>query len=253
MAYVGSKARLAPIFIPLFNSIIERKNCTIYIEPFVEGGNIFDGISCDEKIGYDKSKTLIALFNQGIEDLSKIPEQCDKELWDKAKSEYRQLSPQTLPDYLIGAVQFFGSYGAKGFQGGWANNINGRIYYNERYRNFKKQMERLRNTGGKFINAEYQNIEIPNNAFVYCDPPYSGTISYDFEDKYFNHTVYWNWVREISKRAYVICSEQSCPNDFEIVWKGELARWVSSKNNVKGNEILCVYKNGLLKSEDIVL
>ena len=59
--------------------------------------------------------------------------------------------------------------------------------------------------------------------------------------------------REIGKCAYVICSEQSCPNDFEIVWKGELARWVSPKNNVKGNEILCIYKNSLLKSEDIIL
>ena len=35
MVYVGSKARLAKTFIPLFNNIIENKNVTTYIEPFV--------------------------------------------------------------------------------------------------------------------------------------------------------------------------------------------------------------------------
>lgn len=66
-----------------------------------------------------------------------------------------------------------------------------------------------------------------------------------------DHSDYWNWVRGISKDSYVLCSEQQCPDDFEIVWSGELIRNVSSKNNVLGKEILCIYKEGLLKKEDL--
>jgi site-specific DNA-adenine methylase len=37
MVYPGSKSRLAPIFIPMLNKLIESKNITSYIEPFVGG------------------------------------------------------------------------------------------------------------------------------------------------------------------------------------------------------------------------
>ena len=56
-------------------------------------------------------------------------------------------------------------------------------------------------------------------------------------------------MRNISKNNYVICSEEQCPEDFEIVWSGELNRLVHSDNNYKGNEILCIYNNGLLRND----
>ena len=40
MVYVGSKSRLAPIFVPMFNNLIKDLNINTYIEPFV-GGQIF--------------------------------------------------------------------------------------------------------------------------------------------------------------------------------------------------------------------
>ena len=75
MVYVGSKSRLAPIFVPMFNNLIKDLNINTYIEPFVGGANIFDKIICENKYGYDKSKTLIALFNQGLNDIDVIPEE----------------------------------------------------------------------------------------------------------------------------------------------------------------------------------
>lgn len=73
MVYPGSKNRLAIYFVPLLQGIIEKYNITTYIEPFVGGANIFDKIKCENKFAYDKSKTLIALFNQGLKDASVIP------------------------------------------------------------------------------------------------------------------------------------------------------------------------------------
>lgn len=252
MVYPGSKSRLAPIFIPMLNKLIKSKNITSYIEPFVGGGNIFDGIVCQEKIGYDKSRTLIALFNQGLENINAIPEEGSREWWDAAKAQYRGEVPQSMPDWKIGAIQYFASFGTRGFPGGFANNKNGKDYYNERFRNFKSQIKRLKQTGGKFVCGEYVDIDIPSGSLVYCDPPYMGTkpYGYSFEND-FDHSDYWNWVREISKDSYVVCSEQQCPDDFEIIWSGKLIRNVSSKNNVLGKEILCIYKEGLLKKEDL--
>ena len=165
-------------------------------------------------------------------------------------AEYKGEIPQTLEDWEIGAIQFFASFGTRGFPGGYANNKHNKNYYNERYRNFKKQIELLKQTGGVFINKSYMDIEVPDGSLIYCDPPYMGTkpYGYAFEND-FNHSDYWNWVRNISKNNYVICSEEQCPEDFEIVWNGELTRLVHSDNNYKGNEILCIYDDGLLKSD----
>ena len=250
MVYVGSKSRLAPIFVPMFNNLIKDLNINTYIEPFVGGANIFDKIICENKYGYDKSKTLIALFNQGLNDIDVIPEEGSRAWWDKAKAEYKGEIPQTLEDWEIGAIQFFASFGTRGFPGGYANNKHNKDYYNERYRNFKKQIELLKQTGGVFINKSYMDIEVPDGSLIYCDPPYMGTkpYGYAFEND-FNHSDYWNWVRNISKNNYVICSEEQCPEDFEIVWNGELTRLVHSDNNYKGNEILCIYDDGLLKND----
>ena len=118
MVYPGSKSRLAPIFIPMLNGLIKNKNITSYIEPFVGGGNIFDGIVCQEQIGYDKSRTLIALFNQGLENINAIPEEGSREWWDAAKAQYRGEVPQSMPNWKIGAIQYFASSGTRGFPDG---------------------------------------------------------------------------------------------------------------------------------------
>lgn len=251
MVYPGSKNRLAIYFVPLFQKIIEKYDIKTYIEPFVGGANIFDKIKCENKIAYDKSQTLIALFNQGLKDASIIPAHGSREWWDEAKAQYKGEKSRTMPDWEIGAIQFFASFGTRGFPGGFANNKNEKDYYNERYRNFIEQLGTLRRTGGKFYCKEYKNIEIPQRSLVYCDPPYEGTkpYGYSFENS-FNHKEYWNWIRDISKNNYVICSEQQCPQDFQIIWSGELTRMVSSENNYKSSEILCIYKNGLLKEND---
>lgn len=249
MVYPGSKNRLSTYFVPLFQKIIEEYNIQTYIEPFVGGANIFDKIVCQNKFAYDKSRTLIALFNQGLEDLSVIPMHGNREWWDAAKSQYKGEVPQTMPDWKIGAIQFFASFGTRGFPGGYANNKNGKDYYNERYRNFTEQLKILHHNGGVFECKEYQNIKIPDGSFVYCDPPYEGTKPYGYRfENDFNHKEYWNWVRNISENNYVICSEQSCPEDFQVVWRGELTRMVSSENDYVGKEILCIYKDGLLKN-----
>ena len=49
--------------------------------------------------------------------------------------------------------------------------------------------------------------------FIYLDPPYAGTKQYNVS-RNFNHTIFWQIVRELSKNNYVLVSEQNAPDDF---------------------------------------
>lgn len=59
----------------------------------------------------------------------------------------------------------------------------------------------------------------------------------------YNH--FWNWVREMSKNNYVFVSEQTAPEDFEIIWEMEVKRSVGKDNSFKATEKLFRYKEGL--------
>ena len=61
MQYVGSKNRLSKDLVPIIQSYI-TKDTKGYLEPFVGGANIIDKIKCDNKIGCDIHKELIALL-----------------------------------------------------------------------------------------------------------------------------------------------------------------------------------------------
>ena len=187
------------------------------LNPSQGGGNIIDKIQCQNKIGADKNKILIALFKQGQEDFSKIPTSCTREQFNEARDIYKNRLDSDIPLYVQGAYAFFHSFAAQGFAGSYAEGGRGRDIYDERYRNFQNQLPNLKDVN--FICCDYKELEIPDKSLVYCDPPYEGTRHYGYawERKGFIHEEYWDWVRELSKRCYVVCSEQSLPDDFKTI------------------------------------
>lgn len=62
-------------------------------------------------------------------------------------------------------------------------------------------------------NMSYNEVEIPKNAIIYCDPPYQGTAEY--KEGGFNHKLFWDWARDISKTNKIYISEYSAPTDFK--------------------------------------
>ena len=103
-------------------------------------------------------------------------------------------------------------------------------YNNEGYRNAMKQRESKLYRDIFFSEKDYLSynpfyIEKKDKLpLFYCDPPYEGTkpYGYSFETS-FNYKQYWDWVRELSKGAYVVCSEQNFPDDFIVIWEKETA------------------------------
>lgn len=77
-----------------------------------------------------------------------------------------------------------------------------------------QQLEQLEQLNITWSSLSYEQVKIPESSIVYCDPPYKGTAEYLTE---FNHTDFWNWVRESKHPVFV--SEYTVPHDFKVILK----------------------------------
>lgn len=78
-----------------------------------------------------------------------------------------------------------------------------------------------------------------------CDPPYAGAKKYGYAGQTdFDYEYFWNWVRELSKNNFVFVSEQTAPDDFEVVWKKEVKRTTNKTNDFQATEHLFKWKDG---------
>jgi len=114
-----------------------------------------------------------------------------------------------------------------------------------------QSLERLESLGSlqslgscKLTSLDYAEVDIPNNAIVYCDPPYQWTTTY--AEWWFNYVEFWDYIRKISKTNKVFISEYNAPDYFETIYefsqKSSLAWWFQSHNN-QPNEKLFTLKH----------
>ena len=134
MWYMGSKNRLSKYLVPIIESYIDEKT-EGYMEPFVGGANIIDKVNCDNKIGYDVHKELVALLNY-IKVNDDIPEIITEEEYEKVKN-----NKEDYEDWYVGLVGFCSTFGAKYF-GGYARSKKDKFNGEKSYlaiKNLKKQ------------------------------------------------------------------------------------------------------------------
>lgn len=243
MVYMGSKAKYAGHIVPILQNEIDKTGATLYIEPFVGGANVIDKIRCEQRIGYDRSETLIALLNQARDNFDALPEDGNREMWDEGKAYVKDgVPPTTMSLADIGAIEFFASFSNGGFPRGYAKNTSTRNYYKEAYRNMKAQAPNLKDI--EFYQQNYWELNPDiSGAVIYCDPPYQGTKFYGYaKEPKMDYEQFWNWVREISVNNSVFISEQTAPDDFEVVWEQEVKRTAGKDNNFKAVEKLFKWK-----------
>lgn len=243
--YMGSKSKYASSIVPILQKYIDDNKIDTYIECFVGGANVIDKIQCKNRIGYDRSDTLIVLLTQMRDNFDDVLKDGNRELWDKGKEYVKSgAKPEDMSLAEIGAMEFFASFSNGGFPRGYAKNTTTRNYYNEAYRNAENQAPKLK--GINFNCQNYWELEPVSNAVIYLDPPYAGTKIYGYANQpKMNYTHFWNWVRELSKDNYVFISEQSAPEDFEVIWQQDVKRTTNKENNFKATEKLFRYKDGL--------
>lgn len=200
---MGSKNKIAKHILPIM--LAERKPYQWWVEPFVGGANMIDKV-VGNRLGNDIHEFLIALL-VALRDGYIPPTDISKELYYAVKSK-----PQDYPKELVGFVGFLCSFGGK-WWGGYAFNKNGNNYAESGSRCLVKQAKNL--DGIVFKSGCYLELEIPENSFIYCDPPYANTQEYKDD---FNHDIFWDWCRTQTKSGHtVFISEYSAPSDFVCV------------------------------------
>jgi len=228
MKYLGSKNRLAKHILPIMLDEAVKNGISTWIEPFVGGGNMIDKVPYNfERIGIDfNPHTIEALI--AIRDLvNNLPESL-------SEIEYKQLKgcePEPIKSWL----RFVASFGGK-LDNGYAREKGSdeTTFIGYGKRNAIKQSPKLQ--GVKFINGSYDEYSDFKNCLIYCDPPYEGTTSY--KTGAFDHVKFWNWCRKMSENNSVFISEYNAPDDFEIVWKGEVkTNFASQRTSATHNAV----------------
>ncbi|NRB59727.1 MAG: DNA adenine methylase [Winogradskyella sp.] len=206
MKYMGSKARFAKDLLPII--LKDRTANQTYIEPFAGGMNMIDKVD-GIRIANDQHEELMAMWQALIYDKWDPPQSVSEEAYKDIK--YNQ---DKYPKYLVGYVGF-NSFGGKWFAGYRRDKEGKRDYWGEHYRNITKQVPKL---DGVLLSCKsYNELEIPENSIVYCDPPYASTTKY--RDA-FDHDQFWEWCRQQSKAGHrVFISEYNAPDDFECIWE----------------------------------
>lgn len=230
--YVGSKARVAKDISAIINEIILKENISVYIEPFVGGSNMIEHIKCKNKYGFDNNEYLIEFWKaiqNGWNPFDDV--KMTKDFYLQVRDNKNQ-----FPKNIVALCGLCATYNAKWF-GGYAGIVHTKVgtdrnYYDEAVRNVLKQKNKIMDV--LYECKIYENVSA-KNAFIYCDPPYEGTVKYK---ENFDHIKYWDWVREMSKNNIVLCSEYNAPDDFECIWKKELTTTLDKSSRSKSVEKL---------------
>jgi len=243
---MGSKSRIAKHIVPIIQKYIDENSITTYIEPFVGGANVIDKIKCENKLGSDLNRYLIALLRH-VRDGNDLYEGVPKDLYDKARTAFNNGDTFEFEDWEIGNIGFIASYNGRWFDGGYAKPGYEKTKNGERYRDYYREakdnlMEQAPNLKGiRFIHEDYRSYE-PNGCLIYCDPPYANSKQYANATK-FNYDEFWNTMREWSKDNIVLISEQIAPDDFECIWEKELTTTLDKNSRSSAVEKLFVYKS----------
>lgn len=267
IAYQGSKKRFLKILKPLIENNLEEG--MVYIEPFGGGMNSFTPINASKKIANDVNEYNIALwlllkeqgFN-GVETewseylniLSNCEDKPNGPNYLQARGLYSDMKKDCLsdggkyPKALLGFVAYACSFG-----GGWWNGFigynekKGENYVKEAIRGLKKHIDSSVNIeNSDFLHGNYEAIEIPDNAFIYCDPPYANTKKYATD---FDNELFWDWCRELietKENIKVLISEYNAPEDFVCIWSKGVQDSMGN-NTMSKNEKLFIHNSQVSK------
>ena len=103
-----------------------------------------------------------------------------------------------------------------------------------------QSLERLQVTS-----LSYDEIDIPDGAVVYCDPPYHACDKrlYDGTANAFDHNAFYDWCVSVSKTNPIFISEYSIEDDrFEVVAEKQKMTYMSSKKSFIVTERLYTVK-----------
>lgn len=224
MKYFGGKHRLRRQIASVINLTINRQTGrqTVFVSLFCGACNVESEVIADRRILNDKNKYLISMWKE-LRNGFVLPEKVSKEDYYYIKAHQDENPP--LTGYVSHQCSFFGKT--------WGGYV-GEIYAKAGIKNTMEISKKL--TGCEFLCGDYRDVEIPEGAVVYCDPPYKDTVN-AYGVVSFDHSAFWDYMRELSKNHVVIISEQTAPDDFVPIWANKFTRGVRKENHItSGNQ-----------------
>ena len=218
MQYMGGKSRISKQIAEILNSAIDKNKP--FVSLFCGSCAIESKVQADVKILNDKHPYLIAMW-QALQNGWMPPDAVTKEEYYHVKANMDE-NPA-----LTGFVGFGCSFGGK-WWGGYAKDKRGDDYCGQAKRGLLKDLVGIQSA--TFTCLDYHDVEIPDGAVVYCDPPYANTTGYTVGQ--FDTNEFWDYMRQLSKRCNVYISEESAPDDFECIWGKEKVRTLEKNDNV---------------------
>lgn len=218
MQYMGGKSRISKQIAEILNSAIDKN--TPFVSLFCGSCAIESKVQADVKILNDKHPYLIAMW-QALQNGWMPPDVVTKEEYYRVKANMDE-NPA-----LAGFVGFGCSFGGK-WWGGYAKDKRGDNYCGQAKRGLLKDLVGIQSA--TFTCLDYRDVEIPDGAVVYCDPPYANTTGYTVGQ--FDTNEFWDYMRQLSTRCDVYISEESAPDDFECIWSKEKVRTLEKSDNV---------------------
>lgn len=109
-----------------------------------------------------------------------------------------------------------------------------------------QSLESLQSLDSLIVTSQsYAEIDIPDDAVVYCDPPYHACIGHLYEGtaSSFDHNAFYDWCVDVSKTNPIFISEYSIEDDrFEIVAEKQKMTCLSSVKSFNVTERLYTVK-----------
>lgn len=234
MIYLGSKRRIANEILPII--LKDRKEGQWYVEPFCGGCNTIDKV-VGNRIANDIHYYLIRMFEEFVNGEFILPSELSEELYKDIKNNKEKYPPE-----LVGFVGFgcsFASLYFGGFKKSKNNKNEERNHCLESKNNLLKQKDGLK--GIIFKNQNYDELEIPKNSIIYCDPPYFNTTKYKSVND-FNTKKFLKWCIEKTKEGHkVYVSEYDIDkyykSYFKSIWEKRINVDFNSQRKQKEDRI----------------
>lgn len=199
-----------------------------YVEPFCGGCNSIyqvETIKGGKRIASDINPYLIALF-KGLIKNKDVIYPISKDLYLDARIEYKKNSNQKYSNFDLGWIGFMASFRGKFFDSYTGNNVESRIigrskrnYIDDAIRNIIRQLDGLKDV--EFYCCSYDELTIPLNSIIYCDPPYKNTSNYN--KIVFDYDKFYDWCyKEYERGNKIFVSEYDIPDSrFKEIWSGK--------------------------------
>lgn len=206
MMYLGSKARVAKLFIPIMVAEAVKRGITHWVEPFVGGGNMIDKVpDWFHREGWDVDDHAVSALRAIRDDHETLPKTCDE-------ATYHRIRGGPFVDGTNSWLRFVCSFGGK-FDAGFARSLL-RDHCAEAWRSAQKQGPMMETV--MLFCKDYREGELYSQALLYCDPPYAKTTKYS--SGAFDSAEFFNWCRKKRDEGHLVfVSEYEAPEDFIVV------------------------------------